>query len=347
MSNLIGPLTPKECDVSNFPFMPLDIDRLLNSETWILGDDSEKVASMTLWLKSWHQIPAASIPNNDKMLAHLSGMGTKWKKVKEHALRGWVDGGDGRLYHPVVAEKALEAWIEKLASAISGAQGNAKRWQIEINTSDLQNQLCDAVYRLKNIAPQSKALTKKIAKIIESQSQPVSGGDSNPNQVGIATDKTQNRIDNSSSGSNAGEENFTPQQDVIAGYAVYQMQDHGLYSLMELEQKYPALQQNFIDQAKASYKSHTLNMNQYLELFTELRKWSLTKSIGQTPQKWINSWLTIVKNNAHEFDKSTEKPSHFKNSRQPEKPKHKYGTGVVTSAPDQNQMRDVSEVDHE
>ena len=126
MSNLKTPLTPKECDVSNFPFMPLDIDRLLNSETWILGDDSEKVASMTLWLKSWSQIPAASIPNNDKMLAHLSGMGTKWKKVKDHALRGWVDGGDGRLYHHVVAEKALEAWIEKLASAISGAQGNAK-----------------------------------------------------------------------------------------------------------------------------------------------------------------------------------------------------------------------------
>lgn len=192
MNNQKIQLTPKECDVSNFPFMPLDIDRLLNSETWILGGDSEKVASMTLWLKSWSQVPAASIPNNDKMLAHLSGMGSKWKKVKEHALRGWVDGGDGRLYHPVVAEKALEAWLEKLASAISGAQGNAKRWDIQIDTSELQNQLCDAVYRLKSIAPQSKALTKKIAKIVESRS----GGDGNPNPVGIATDKTQNRIDN-------------------------------------------------------------------------------------------------------------------------------------------------------
>lgn len=192
MNNQKIPLTPKECDVSSFPFMPLDIDRLLNSETWILGEDSEKVASMTLWLKSWSQIPAASIPNNDKMLAHLSGMGGKWKKVKEHALRGWVDGGDGRLYHPVVAEKALEAWLEKLASAISGAQGNAKRWEIQIDTSELQAQLCDAVYRLKSLAPQSKALTKKIAKIVESRS----GGDSNPIPVGIATDKTHNRIDN-------------------------------------------------------------------------------------------------------------------------------------------------------
>ncbi len=209
MSNLKTPLTPKECDVSNFPFMPLDIDRLLNSETWILGDDSEKVASMTLWLKSWSQIPAASIPNNDKMLAHLSGMGSKWKKVKEHALRGWVDGGDGRLYHPVVAEKALEAWLEKLASAISGAQGNAKRWDIQIDTSELQNQLYDAVCRLKSIAPQSKALTKKIAKIVESRS----GGDGNPNPVGIATDKTQNRIDNINTHTQSASENQKPQNE--------------------------------------------------------------------------------------------------------------------------------------
>ena len=199
MNNTQIPLTPMGCDVSNFPFMPLDIDRLLNSETWILADDSEKVASMTLWLKSWSLIPAASIPNNDKMLAHLSGMGTKWKKVKEHALRGWVDGGDGRLYHHVVAEKALEAWIEKLANAISGAQGNAKRWSIEIDTSELQSQLRDAVYRLKSIAPQSKALTKKVAKIVESGSPNVSGGDSDTNRQVIAIDKNRidkNRLDN-------------------------------------------------------------------------------------------------------------------------------------------------------
>lgn len=197
MNNSNIPLTPKECDVSNFPYMPIEIDRLLNSETWILGDDSEKVASMTLWLKSWSQVPAASIPNNDKMLAHLSGMGSKWKKVKEHVLRGWIDGGDGRLYHHVVAEKALEAWIEKLANAISGAHGNAKRWSIEIDTSDLESQLCDAVYRLKSIAPQSKALTKKIAKMVESRSQPVSGGDTDPNSQGIAIESKENvnRID--------------------------------------------------------------------------------------------------------------------------------------------------------
>jgi hypothetical protein len=93
----------------------------------------------------WSQIPAASIPNNDKMLAHLSGMGSKWKKVKEHALRGWVDGGDGRLYHPVVQRKHWKLG-RKACQCYIRAQGNAKRWDIQIDTSELESQLCDAVY---------------------------------------------------------------------------------------------------------------------------------------------------------------------------------------------------------
>ena len=129
MSNLKA-LVPVNCVLTDFPYMSLDIRRLLNSETWVLGSDSERSAAMCLWPESWHQKPAASVPNNPKMLAHLSKAGSKWAKVKDHALRGWVDGGDGRLYHPVVAEKALEAWIEKLSNAISGNEGNAKRWGV-------------------------------------------------------------------------------------------------------------------------------------------------------------------------------------------------------------------------
>ena len=33
--------------------------------------------------------------------------------MKAGALRGWIKCGDGRLYHPVVAEKANEAWLQK------------------------------------------------------------------------------------------------------------------------------------------------------------------------------------------------------------------------------------------
>ena len=60
-------------------------------------------------------MPTASLPDNDRILSALSEAGAKWPKVRAHALRGWVKCSDGRLYHPVVAEKASEAWQLKLA----------------------------------------------------------------------------------------------------------------------------------------------------------------------------------------------------------------------------------------
>lgn len=109
------PLTPADCDLRDYVWMPLDCNRLLTSETWILGSAAEKVAAITLWMKAWHQVPAGSLPNNDRMLAHLSEAGADWPQVRDHALRGWVLCDDGRFYHPVVAEKARESWEHKLA----------------------------------------------------------------------------------------------------------------------------------------------------------------------------------------------------------------------------------------
>ncbi len=145
---------------------------------------------------------------------------------------------------------------------------------------------------------------------------------------------TNNQEPVSSSGSNACEENFKPQQNVIAGYAIYHTQDTNLYSLIELEKKYPSLQQDFIEQAKASYQTITLSTSQYVDLMGRLRQWSLTKSIGQTPQKWINSWLNIVKNNAHEVVKPVKTTS-------VRKERHRYGTGVIPT--NSSQIRDVGD----
>lgn len=53
----------------------------------------------------------------DIELSQLAGFGralSEWQKVRDGALYGWVKCSDGRLYHPVVAEKANEAWAEKL-----------------------------------------------------------------------------------------------------------------------------------------------------------------------------------------------------------------------------------------
>jgi hypothetical protein len=178
-----APLVPAEVDLRDFPGMWVDTDRLVRSDTWILGNSDEKAAAFTLWAESWHQVPAASLPDNDRVLAKLS-QAEKWSKSKGHALRGWVRCSDGRLYHPVVAEKALEAWIEKLAAAISGATGNAKRWQVEVDTSALRAQFQTAVETLRRLNPASRTLKKKVVAVILAGSGPQSGGDSGPDSGG-------------------------------------------------------------------------------------------------------------------------------------------------------------------
>jgi hypothetical protein len=178
-TTLPDPLVPAEVDLQDFQGMWVDTDRLLRSDTWRGGTGDQKAAAMTLWLESWHQVPAASLPSNDRLLANLS-QAERWPRCREHALRGWIACADGRLYHPVVAEKALEAWIEKLAAAISGAAGNAKRWQVEIDTTVLREQLRRAADMLRTLNPTARTFKKKAVVVILAGSQPDSGGESQP-----------------------------------------------------------------------------------------------------------------------------------------------------------------------
>ena len=118
------PLTPQDCDLRDFAFMPLDVVRLRDSDLAATETPEACWAAVLLWCASWHQIPAASLPDDDRVLANLAGFGRvvkEWKRVKLGALRGWILCNDGRLYHPVIAEKALDAW--------SGKQG--RKWRTE------------------------------------------------------------------------------------------------------------------------------------------------------------------------------------------------------------------------
>lgn len=122
------PLVPAEVDLRDYARMPLDFERLFSSDTWVLGNPEEKVAALHLWCRSWHQVPAGSLPNDERILAHLSGSGPRWRKIRPHAMRGWVECTDGRLYHPVVAELALQAWDAKREKSKKGLRGASARW---------------------------------------------------------------------------------------------------------------------------------------------------------------------------------------------------------------------------
>jgi hypothetical protein len=111
------PLTPPDCDLRDFGHMPLDVRKFRDSDLVASSEPEEIVAAIMLWAASWHQIPAASLPDDDRVLAQLAGYGRvvkEWKKVRDGALRSFVKCSDGRLYHPLVAEKARTAWEGKL-----------------------------------------------------------------------------------------------------------------------------------------------------------------------------------------------------------------------------------------
>jgi uncharacterized protein YdaU (DUF1376 family) len=113
-----APLTPPHCDLRDFSWMPLDVVRLRDSDLIVLASGDAFRAACLLWCASWHQVPAASLPTDDRLLANLAGYGRDmkgWSEVRDEALRGFVECSDGRLYHTVVAEKALEAHDQRKA----------------------------------------------------------------------------------------------------------------------------------------------------------------------------------------------------------------------------------------
>lgn len=114
---LPDPLVPPEVDLRDFAYMKLDVMRLRDSELSTI-ELAEAFRSCVLsWCVAWHQLPAGSLPNDDPTLARMLGWGRDvkgWRKVRAAGgLHGWILCSDGRLYHPVVAEKAKEAWAAK------------------------------------------------------------------------------------------------------------------------------------------------------------------------------------------------------------------------------------------
>lgn len=119
--------------------MPMDIQRLFNSEFHARAGDAAWRAGVTLWLKSFHQVPAGSVPDDDVSLARLAEMARDvkgWRRIREQALYGWVKCSDGRLYHPVVVEKANEAWAGKKGQRARTAKARLQALLVRLSKTD-------------------------------------------------------------------------------------------------------------------------------------------------------------------------------------------------------------------
>jgi hypothetical protein len=131
MTDLLPPLVPADVDLRGYPFTPIFRARLFGSSFHAHATDAEWRAGVTLWLKSWDQEPAGTLPHDDVALCRLAELGRDlkaWSKVKTMALHGWSKRSDGRLHHEVVAEGVLEAWEGKRRAAAKGKAGASKRW---------------------------------------------------------------------------------------------------------------------------------------------------------------------------------------------------------------------------
>jgi hypothetical protein len=157
------PLTPADCNLRGLPFMPMMVAQVMQSETFALSTGDEFKAAFTLWCASWLEVPAASLPNDDRMLEFLS-RAKSWKKVKAMALRGWVLCSDGRLYHAVLAEQAVDAWEKRTVfrEREDGKSDRQQRWREQCK--QLSAQLRDL-----GVVPPKGASLKTLRRLLEAQ----------------------------------------------------------------------------------------------------------------------------------------------------------------------------------
>ena len=130
-----APLTPPDADMTGFAYMPLDVQRLRDSDLAAVASDGGFRAAVLGWCVAWQQVPAGSLPDDDVLLARLLGFGrdvASFKAVRVDALRGYVKCSDGRLYHPVVCEKEVEALAKRRSYVSRGKAGSEKRWKSDI-----------------------------------------------------------------------------------------------------------------------------------------------------------------------------------------------------------------------
>jgi hypothetical protein len=112
MTEFPEPLVPQDTDLRAFDYMPLKVAQLRDSDLAAIATDGEFRAAVMLWCAAWHQVPASSLPADDRMLCRLAGLGRDmrtWQMVHDVALKGFIRCSDGRLYHPLIADLAIVA----------------------------------------------------------------------------------------------------------------------------------------------------------------------------------------------------------------------------------------------
>ena len=206
---MVAPLTPKCCDLRDYAYIPMQIGRLKQSRAWSMCKRNPALAFylMNTWTAAFQSVPAASLENDDLVLADLAMCDDEtWARVKDDVLRGWVVCDDGRLYHPVVAEYALEGWLGKVSQRKATAAASARRSGVAFDGKPFDLLLTDARAHLRKINPEARAL-KKLAKAPQTSLSPLGGDEEEASHEapdGLTSDNPPNPPDGHPPGPPAG-----------------------------------------------------------------------------------------------------------------------------------------------
>jgi uncharacterized protein YdaU (DUF1376 family) len=132
----------------NYEYMPLEVLRLRDSTLAVKASAEEFRAAVLLWCAAWHQVPAGSLPDDDRVLARLAGIDNirTWKRIREGALHGFSKCSDSRLYHHLICERAADNWESRRGKSRGGKKsGETRRQQAaekKQNSTEDTSQLC-------------------------------------------------------------------------------------------------------------------------------------------------------------------------------------------------------------
>jgi hypothetical protein len=106
----------------------LDLEQIMQSDTWALAAPDERPWLFMLWATAWQQTPCGSMPSDPKLICARLGMSAKqFDKCKEVLLRGWWLADDGRLYHDTIATRVQDMLGRKNGERNRKAEWRAKK----------------------------------------------------------------------------------------------------------------------------------------------------------------------------------------------------------------------------
>ena len=127
MTNLPDPPIPTNTDVRDLDGFMLNVERLMASELVALSSHEEIAAALFLWCRAWKQMPAASLPDDEQVIAAFAKLPLqRFRKLRAKVMRGFVKCSDGRWYHSVLAAEAFSAFMRK-RSFHKKREGDAER----------------------------------------------------------------------------------------------------------------------------------------------------------------------------------------------------------------------------